>query len=97
MRAVIFDCDGTLVDSEPLAWRAWRDLLARHGYQLLPEDIELTRGRGWPEIPGHFAGVVPEKGPYDRSDGRSVYFRDPDDHLVEIFWLDPAFLAKSRR
>ena len=37
-----------------------------------------------------------EKGPYDRSDGRSLYFRDPDGHLVEIFWLDPAFLTKSR-
>jgi catechol 2,3-dioxygenase-like lactoylglutathione lyase family enzyme len=42
-------------------------------------------------------GVAAEKGPYDRSDGRSVYFRDPDGHLVEIFWLDPAFLASSRR
>ncbi|HTO70387.1 MAG TPA: VOC family protein [Myxococcota bacterium] len=41
-------------------------------------------------------GVAAEKGPYDRSDGRSVYFRDPDGHLVEIFWLDPAFLAPSR-
>ena len=42
-------------------------------------------------------GVTPEKGPYDRSDGRSVYFRDPDDHLLEIFWVDPAFLGSSRR
>jgi catechol 2,3-dioxygenase-like lactoylglutathione lyase family enzyme len=42
-------------------------------------------------------GVTPEKGPYDRSDGRSVYFRDPDGHLLEIFWLDPAFLGSSRR
>jgi HAD superfamily hydrolase (TIGR01509 family) len=56
--AVIFDCDGTLVDSEPLAWRAWRDLLAGYGYELKPEDIEVTRGRGWPEIHGHFASQV---------------------------------------
>ena len=62
LAAVIFDCDGTLVDSEPLAWRAWRDVLAGHGYDLRPEDIELTRGRGWPEIHGHFAKVVPEIG-----------------------------------
>ena len=34
--AVIFDCDGTLVDSEPLAWRAWRDVLAGYGYELRP-------------------------------------------------------------
>lgn len=58
--AVIFDVDGTLVDSEPLAWRAWRDVLAQYGYELRPEDIELTRGRGWPEIHGHFVSVVPD-------------------------------------
>jgi catechol 2,3-dioxygenase-like lactoylglutathione lyase family enzyme len=42
-------------------------------------------------------GVTPEKGPYDRSDGRSVYFRDPDGHLLEIFWVDPAFLGQASR
>src|SRR5262245_24895973 len=42
-------------------------------------------------------GVPAEKGPYDRSDGRSLYFRDPDGHLLEIFWLDPAFLRQSQR
>ena len=42
-------------------------------------------------------GVTPEKGPYDRSDGRSIYFRDPDGHLLEIFWIDPAFLARPSR
>lgn len=47
------------------------------------------------QLAGH--GVSPEKGPYDRSDGRSVYFRDPDGHLVEIFWLDPAFHARASR
>ncbi len=47
------------------------------------------------QLAGH--GVAPEKGPYDRSDGRSVYFRDPDGHLLEIFWVDPAFLARTSR
>jgi catechol 2,3-dioxygenase-like lactoylglutathione lyase family enzyme len=42
-------------------------------------------------------GVACEKGPYDRSDGRSVYFRDPDAHLLEIFWVDPAFLSPPSR
>lgn len=41
-------------------------------------------------------GVAAEKGPYDRSDGRSLYFRDPDGHLLEIFWLDPGFRDSSR-
>ncbi len=39
-------------------------------------------------------GVVPEKGPYDRSDGRSVYFRDPDGYLLEIFYVDPKVLSR---
>jgi len=34
-----------------------------------------------------------EKGPYDRSDGRSVYFRDPDGYVLEIFFVDPSFLT----
>ena len=34
-----------------------------------------------------------EKGPYTRSDGRSVYFSDPDGYVLEIFWVDPAVLA----
>jgi len=36
------------------------------------------------------SGISVEKGPYDRSDGRSVYFRDPDGYLLEIFYLAPA-------
>jgi HAD superfamily hydrolase (TIGR01509 family) len=42
--AVIFDCDGTLVDSEPLAERAWALALARHGYELAPEDLKGAQG-----------------------------------------------------
>ncbi len=53
--AVVFDCDGTLVDSEPLAWRSWERELGAHGYTLTPADIERTRGRGYPEVHAHFA------------------------------------------
>jgi HAD superfamily hydrolase (TIGR01509 family) len=42
--AVIFDCDGTLVDSEPLSERAWALALARHGYTLAPEDLAGAQG-----------------------------------------------------
>jgi HAD superfamily hydrolase (TIGR01509 family) len=42
--AVIFDCDGTLVDSEPLSGRAWALALARHGYELAPQDLAGAQG-----------------------------------------------------
>ena len=33
-RAVLFDCDGVLVDSEPVSYLAWSRTLAAHGYAL---------------------------------------------------------------
>ncbi len=31
---MIFDCDGTLADTMPLHWRAWRTIMERHGLHL---------------------------------------------------------------
>jgi HAD superfamily hydrolase (TIGR01509 family) len=36
-RGLIFDCDGTLADTMPLHWRAWREVTAKHGLEF-PED-----------------------------------------------------------
>ena len=36
-QALIFDCDGTLADSMPLHWRAWKEVTGRHGLHF-PED-----------------------------------------------------------
>lgn len=41
----IFDCDGTLVDSMPLHFRAWRAVLARHGLsEALSEELFYSLG-----------------------------------------------------
>ena len=37
IKAIIFDCDGTLADTMPLHWRAWQVISARHSINL-PED-----------------------------------------------------------
>jgi len=37
--SVIFDCDGVLVDSEPLAARAMSDVLTRAGLVISPEEL----------------------------------------------------------
>jgi len=60
LNAVVFDCDGTLVDSEPLAYEAWRRELRTHGYELQPEDTEATRGRTYPAAHAYFAERVDE-------------------------------------
>ncbi|MCA9140152.1 MAG: HAD-IA family hydrolase [Planctomycetales bacterium] len=40
---LIFDCDGTLADSMPLHYVAWRDTLLRHGIEF-PEDRFYSMG-----------------------------------------------------
>jgi len=51
----VFDCDGTLVDSERLSFQAWREVLARHGYELADEDLHAMRGRSYPWVHEYFA------------------------------------------
>ncbi len=55
MTAVIFDCDGTLVDSEPLARTAWERALAPYGYALTDADAESCIGLPYPRVHAYFA------------------------------------------
>ncbi|RPI99960.1 MAG: HAD family hydrolase [Chloroflexi bacterium] len=43
IKGLIFDCDGTLADTMPLHWRAWRVIAARHRIHL-PEDRFYSLG-----------------------------------------------------
>jgi HAD superfamily hydrolase (TIGR01509 family) len=53
--AVIFDCDGTLVDSEPLARDAWDRALAVHGYTVSDEEYAELVGLPYPRVHAYFA------------------------------------------
>jgi HAD superfamily hydrolase (TIGR01509 family) len=61
MRAVVFDCDGVLVDSEPLSEQAWAMVMAGHGYTPTEGDNLATRGTTTPDTAAYFAtaGGVP--------------------------------------
>jgi len=43
-RGLIFDCDGTLVDSMPLHWRAWYTVCQRHGIDFAEERFYAMGG-----------------------------------------------------
>ena len=58
MTAVIFDCDGTLVDSEPLARTAWERALAPHGYVVTDADLDASVGLPYPRVHAYFAERV---------------------------------------
>lgn len=40
VRAVLFDLDGTLADTEPLQWRAYREVLLRYGVDIGAEEYQ---------------------------------------------------------
>jgi len=55
IEAVIFDCDGVLVDSEPLAWEAWRRVLETFGLEVTEDDIRQMTGRSQFDVHAAFA------------------------------------------
>jgi len=62
MTAVIFDCDGTLVDSEPLARAAWEQALVPYGYTVSEADVEACVGLPFPTVHAYFAERAPLPG-----------------------------------
>jgi len=45
LAAVLWDLDGTLVDSEQLHWEAWRETMAAEGVPITWEQFKATFGR----------------------------------------------------
>jgi sugar-phosphatase len=63
MKAVIFDMDGVIVDSEPL-WRiAEREVFAGVGLELSDADCEKTMGMRTDEVAVYWYGRSPWRGP----------------------------------
>lgn len=57
MKAVIFDCDGVLVNSETLSAMAYKNVYARHGLTLTPEALSTMLGMKQADILGSLRGA----------------------------------------
>jgi len=44
LRALIFDCDGTLADTMPIHWEAWKEVSAHHRLEFSEERFYLLGG-----------------------------------------------------
>ena len=60
LRAIVFDFDGVIADSEPLHFRAFRDVLAASGVELTEHDY-YTRYLGFDDL-GAFNAIAAERG-----------------------------------
>ena len=58
LSAVIFDCDGTLVDSEPLSAETWRQVIGPLGYELTEADLAAVVGSSYLRTHAFFASRV---------------------------------------
>ena len=107
MTPIVFDCDGVLVDSEMLAWDAWREVLARYGTAPSDADVELLTGRSEADAYDHFVARVTLPDPQRFSDELSVAiaerfltsletFEDVEDTLEALLARDvPLAVASS--
>jgi HAD superfamily hydrolase (TIGR01509 family) len=59
VKAVVFDCDGVLVDSEPLSEAAWEVVAARYGYAATVSDMMACRGTTSSDTYAYFASRAP--------------------------------------
>lgn len=61
IQAVIFDHDGVLVDTEPIQWRVWSQVLGEHGVKLDEQEYsQNARGSSTKEVINYFlAGKYP--------------------------------------
>jgi HAD superfamily hydrolase (TIGR01509 family) len=58
VRAVVFDCDGVLVDSEPLSERAWATVLEAYAYTPSAGDFLATRGTTSADTTAYFSRLI---------------------------------------
>jgi HAD superfamily hydrolase (TIGR01509 family) len=62
IKSVLWDLDGTLIDSEQYHWIAWRDTMAAHGVSLTHPQFLATFGlRNDAIIPQWIPGAVPDQ------------------------------------
>jgi HAD superfamily hydrolase (TIGR01509 family) len=84
--AVVFDCDGTLIDSERVTVAGMREALRQQGHTLTDEDVAEMVGHPWPRtrnrIVQRFGLTEEELESYRRTMIRLVRPQMQDDGLV---------------
>ena len=65
IQTVIFDLDGTLLDTEKYYFAKWKEAMAHFGYHMTDEEAYSVRSLGMPYAPEHFKKLYGEDFDYD--------------------------------
>jgi HAD superfamily hydrolase (TIGR01509 family) len=84
MRAVVFDWDGTLVDSQTSYVHSWRETLAAFGYSAPAEELNYVYGRAFPDCLDFFASKFTFDPERFESQWRSD-FRDRLEREIKVY------------
>lgn len=86
VKAVIFDIDGTLVDSVDLHARAWQEALRKYGHDVAFEDVRQQIGKGGDQLLPVFLTPEQQK-QYAKplEEDRSLLWKSKYLHLVRPF------------
>jgi HAD superfamily hydrolase (TIGR01509 family) len=76
-RAVLWDMDGTLLDSADYHWLAWRDMLHAEGYPITHEEFKATFGqRNDTILRGYFGADLVDAEVARIGDAKEARYRD---------------------
>ncbi len=82
LRAIVFDFDGVLADSEPLHFKSFRDVLAAHGIALTETDY-YARYLGFDDA-GAFAAIGRDQHRIWSRDEIAGLVREKAEHMTEL-------------
>jgi beta-phosphoglucomutase len=86
LKAVLWDLDGTLVDSEEYHWRAWRETMAQEGITITRQDFLATFGqRNDAILPNWLGSDVSPQRVQQIGDTKEAHYRE----LVKTNGIEP--------
>lgn len=99
IRAIVFDFDGLILETETAAYTSWAEIYREHGHEL-PRDRwydYIGRGAGWFDVMGHLAGLVGNAFDPTATKARRSARRDELVNALDLMAGVRDYLAEARR
>ncbi len=99
IRAVVFDFDGLILETETAAYTSWAEIYREHGHEL-PLDRwfdYIGRGAGWFDVVGHLGELVGERFDATSTKARRTARRDEIVNALDLMAGVRDYIDGARR